>query len=154
MKRRAKRSPHARYTPAGRDGIGRLELTRPEKLNATDDDSVDDLDRAATLAGRDEKARAVIVRGRGRAFCTGIDLSALAGDRLGGDWFRRWDVALAKIESIPVATIAAIQGPCLGAACRSPSAATCASRARKRPSASPPSATASSPASPPTACRA
>ena len=114
MKRRAKRSPHARYTPAGRDGIGRLELTRPEKLNATDDDLVDDLDRAATLAGRDEKARAVIVRGRGRAFCTGIDLSALAGDRLGGDWFRRWDVALAKIESIPVATIAAIQGPCLG----------------------------------------
>ena len=55
MKRRAKRSPHARYTPAGRDGIGRLELTRPEKLNATDDDSVDDLDRAATRAARDRK---------------------------------------------------------------------------------------------------
>src|SRR5881397_2614980 len=114
MKPRARRFPHARYTPAGQDGIGHLELTRPEKLNATDDDSVDDLDRAATLAARDEKARAVIVRGRGRAFCTGIDLSALAGDRLGADWFRRWDVALAKIESMPVATIAAIQGPCLG----------------------------------------
>ncbi|TMB46269.1 MAG: hypothetical protein E6J60_16585, partial [Deltaproteobacteria bacterium] len=83
MKPRARRSPHARYTPAGQDGIGHLELTRPEKLNATDDDSVDDLDRAATRAARDRKARAIIVRGLGRAFCTGIDLSALAGDRLG-----------------------------------------------------------------------
>src|SRR6266581_846982 len=86
MKPRARRSPHARYTPAGQDGIGHLELTRPEKLNATDDDSVGDLDRAATRAARDRKARAIIVRGLGRAFCTGIDLSA----------------------------VAAIQGPCLG----------------------------------------
>src|SRR5438094_7979942 len=114
MKPRARRSPHARYTPAGQDGIGHLELTRPEKLNATDDDSVDDLDRAATRAVRDRKARAIIVCGRGRAFCTGIDLAALASDRLGADWFRRWEVALAKIEAIPVATVAAIQGPCLG----------------------------------------
>src|SRR5881628_2189884 len=114
MKPRAKRVPHAQYAPANADGIGRLELSRPEKLNATDDDSVGDLDRAATLAVRDRKARAIIVSGRGRAFGTGIDLAALAGDRLKADWFRRWEVALAKIESIPVATVAAIQGPCLG----------------------------------------
>lgn len=113
-KRGSGRAPHAAYTRAGADGIGRLTLTRPQKLNATDDDSVDDLDRAATLAARDAKARAIIVGGEGRAFCTGIDLSALAGDRLRADWFRRWDVALAKIEAIPVATVAAIQGPCLG----------------------------------------
>ena len=111
---RARRSAHARYVPAGDDGIGRLELTRPEKLNATDDDSVDDLDRAATRAGRDARARAIVVSGRGRAFGTGIDLAALAGGRLGADWFERWDVALAKIEAIPVATVAAIQGHCLG----------------------------------------
>jgi enoyl-CoA hydratase len=113
-KSRARRSSHAQYTPAGRDGIGRIELTRPEKLNATDDESVDDLDRAATLATRDGKARAVVVAGRGRAFCTGIDLAALAGGRLGADWFRRWEVALAKIEAVPVPTVAAIRGPCLG----------------------------------------
>jgi enoyl-CoA hydratase/carnithine racemase len=114
MKRASKRSPHAAYTPAGADGIGRLELTRPEKLNATDDESVGDLDRAATRAARDAKARAIIVSGRGRAFCAGIDLAALAGGHLKADWFRRWEVALAKIEAIPVATVAAIQGPCLG----------------------------------------
>jgi enoyl-CoA hydratase/carnithine racemase len=108
------RDPHARYVPAGEDGIGRLELTRPEKLNATDDHSVDDLGRAATRAARDRNARAVVVAGQGRAFCTGIDLAALAGERLGADWFRRWDTALAEIESIPVATVAAVQGPCLG----------------------------------------
>jgi len=109
-----RRAPHAQYAPAGEDGIGRLTLTRPEKLNATDDDSVNDLARAATQATRDRDARAIIVAGAGRAFCTGIDLSALAGDRLGADWFRRWDAALATIEAIPVATVAAIQGPCLG----------------------------------------
>ena len=114
MKRPVKRSPRAVYTPAARDGIGRLELTRADKLNATDDASVDDLDRAATRALRDAKARAVIVSGRGRAFCAGIDLAALAGDDLQADWFRRWDVALAKIEAIPVPTVAAIQGACLG----------------------------------------
>ena len=74
---RPRRSPHAEYTPADADGIGILELTRPEKLNATDDDSVRDLDRAATQAMRDRKARAIVVRGRGRAFCTGIDLSLI-----------------------------------------------------------------------------
>jgi enoyl-CoA hydratase/carnithine racemase len=111
---KTRRPPHAQYSPADADGIGRLTLTRPEKLNATDDESVDDLDRAATQATRDRKARAVIVAGAGRAFCAGIDLAALAGDRLGPDWFRRWDVALAKIEAIPVATVAAVQGPCLG----------------------------------------
>ncbi len=114
MKYHPKRSPHAQYTPAGKDGIGWLELTRPDKLNATDDDSVDDLGRAAAIASRDRQARAIVVRGRGRAFCAGIDLSALAGDRLRDNWFRRWEVALAKIESIPVATIAAIHGSCLG----------------------------------------
>jgi enoyl-CoA hydratase/carnithine racemase len=114
MKPLTERSPHAVYTPAGDDGIGWLELTRPEKLNATDDDSVGDLDRAATLAGRDRRVRAIVVRGRGRAFCAGIDLSALAQGRLGARWFRRWDKALAKIEALPVATVAAIRGPCLG----------------------------------------
>src|SRR4051812_7465440 len=106
--------PHATYTPAGEDGIGRLELARPEKLNATDDQSVRDLDRAATQAQRDGRARAVIVGGRGRAFCTGIDLDALARDGLPASWFRRWELTLAKIEAIPVPTVAAIQGPCLG----------------------------------------
>src|SRR5262245_7834195 len=110
----AKGAPHAEYVPADADGIGVLELTRPEKLNATDDDSLRDLDRAAARAVRDRRARAVIMRGRGRAFCTGIDLAALAGNRLPADWFRRWEIALAKIEAIPVATVAAIQGPCLG----------------------------------------
>ncbi len=111
---KTKRAPHAEYTPADADGVGCLELTRPEKLNATDDDSLRDLDRAAAHAGRDRRARAIIVRGRGRAFSTGIDLAALAGDRLPADWFRRWEVALARIEAITVATVAAIQGPCLG----------------------------------------
>jgi enoyl-CoA hydratase len=110
----ARRAVHAEYTAAGADGIGRLELTRPEKLNATDDAFVTHLARAVARAARDRKARAIVVSARGRAFCTGIDLAALAGDRLKPDWFRRWDETLARLEAIPVPTVAAIQGPCLG----------------------------------------
>jgi enoyl-CoA hydratase/carnithine racemase len=58
------------------------------------------------------RARAIIVSGQGRAFCTGIDLSSLSGDRLRADWFRRWDVVLAKIDEAPHAALTT----CLSAA--------------------------------------
>jgi enoyl-CoA hydratase/carnithine racemase len=107
-------APHARYLPAGSDRIGRLALSRPSKLNATDDTTLRDLAAAVDAAAADRAARAVIVAGEGRAFCAGIDLAALARDALPGDWFRRWDETLTRLERIAAGTVAAIQGACLG----------------------------------------
>jgi enoyl-CoA hydratase/carnithine racemase len=114
MSRPANAERHARYESADATGIAQLRFTRPEKLNATDDASVDHLAEAIEAAWADAAARAVVVAGEGRAFCVGIDLAALAGDAIPETWFRRWEEALARLEALPAPTVAAIRGPCLG----------------------------------------
>lgn len=62
-----------------------IVLNRPEKLNAVRMSSLDELEAALDDADADDAIRAVVVTGRGRAFCAGTDLSD--GFRLptGGD---------------------------------------------------------------------
>ena len=59
-----------------RDGIMTLSLNRPEKLNAIDNELSHALREAMHTAGEDASVRAVVLRGNGRAFCAGRDLSA------------------------------------------------------------------------------
>ena len=54
-----------------------LTLNRPEKRNALNDGLVAALKRALQDADADERLRAIIIRGAGRDFCSGADLSAL-----------------------------------------------------------------------------
>ena len=56
-----------------RDGIARLTLNRPEKLNAFHLPMYHEIRRALALAADDERVRVVILRGAGRAFCVGRD---------------------------------------------------------------------------------
>lgn len=56
------------------DGIARLTLNRPDKLNAFDADMHDALYAAFERAGRDDGVRAILLTGAGRAFCAGQDL--------------------------------------------------------------------------------
>lgn len=56
------------------DGIARLTLNRPDKLNAFDADMHDALYAAFDRAGRDDGVRAILLTGAGRAFCAGQDL--------------------------------------------------------------------------------
>jgi enoyl-CoA hydratase/carnithine racemase len=107
-------APHVRYQPADGEGIGRLTLSRPSKLNATDDTTLRHLAEAVDAASADAAVRALVVAGEGRALCAGIDLAALARDAIPDDWFRRWDETLLRLERMPAATVAAIRGPCLG----------------------------------------
>jgi enoyl-CoA hydratase/carnithine racemase len=58
------------------DGILTITLDRPEQLNAFTVTMADELVDAFERAGRDDDVRAVVVTGRGRAFCAGMDLSA------------------------------------------------------------------------------
>jgi len=56
------------------DGIARIVLNRPERLNAINTQLVADL-RAAVVAANDDAAvRVLILSGAGRAFCAGYDL--------------------------------------------------------------------------------
>ena len=57
--------------------IRTLTLNRPEKRNALNDALVDALKTALREADEDDDLRAVVIRGAGKDFCSGADLSAL-----------------------------------------------------------------------------
>ncbi len=59
------------------DGILTLTLNRPDKRNALNEDLVKELKAAFTEADNHGELRAVVVRGAGKDFCSGADLSSL-----------------------------------------------------------------------------
>lgn len=65
----------------GEDGIAVLTLDRPQVLNAFDATMQRELLEVFDRTDADDDVRAVVVTGRGRAFCAGADLSS------GGDTF-------------------------------------------------------------------
>lgn len=52
-------------------------LNRPEKRNALNDSLVNSLKNALRKAGTSESLRAILIKGAGKDFCSGADLSAL-----------------------------------------------------------------------------
>jgi enoyl-CoA hydratase/carnithine racemase len=58
------------------DGVLTLTLDRPDQLNSFTVAMADDLEHAYDRASADDDVAAVVVTGRGRAFCAGMDLSA------------------------------------------------------------------------------
>lgn len=115
------------------DGVSVLWLSRPDKLNALHRPLWDDIPAAVAELDADDATRVIVLAGRGKAFCAGIDLidhaPALAG---GGSISGRGDSAVAKrralyddiqryqrtascFESTDKPVIAAVQGACLGA---------------------------------------
>lgn len=64
------------------DGVMAITLNRPEKLNAIDTSMAKALLAALQRADRSSVVRAVILRGQGRAFCTGRDVSEPPNDEI------------------------------------------------------------------------
>jgi enoyl-CoA hydratase/carnithine racemase len=56
------------------DGVRVVTLNRPHRLNAIVPELLDDLVSALRAADRDPDIRAVVLTGKGRAFCSGDDL--------------------------------------------------------------------------------
>lgn len=59
------------------DYVLTVTLNRPEKRNALNDALIDDLKAALREADADDNLRVVIIKGAGKDFCSGADLSAL-----------------------------------------------------------------------------
>jgi len=61
-------------TSRPRDGVLRIELNRPDRLNAMTAGMVEQLHAALTEAETDPRCRIVVLTGAGRGFCAGLDL--------------------------------------------------------------------------------
>src|SRR5579863_9519160 len=74
------------------NGVGRLTLNRPERLNAIGATMLQELAEAARWFDSHRELRVVIVSGAGRAFCAGADLqdaSAAASSAEPRSWLYR-----------------------------------------------------------------
>jgi enoyl-CoA hydratase/carnithine racemase len=62
-----------------------LKLNRPEKYNAVTETMLIEIEKAYDLFSKDDRVRAVVVTGAGKAFCVGADLdigfSGLIGNK-------------------------------------------------------------------------
>ena len=94
--------------------VARLTLNRPEVLNAGDPAWVADLTAAVAAVAARPELRVAVITGAGRAFCTGVDLTALAGGAMPLPQFVAWEEAMTAIERLPLPFVAAINGHCLG----------------------------------------
>ena len=100
------------YDVAG--GVATITLDRPAVLNALDTDLAAALAERAERAAADESVFAVIVRGNGRAFCSGMDRTALAGGTIGEPFYRAWIRALNALEDMPKVSAAVLHGYSIG----------------------------------------
>jgi enoyl-CoA hydratase len=91
-----------------------IALNRPEKLNALDLPLVAALEDAAEQVAGDPAVEIVVVRGRGRAFCAGLDLDMYAADGMSMEFYRRQEAGFRVLETMGKPVIAAIHGYWLG----------------------------------------
>lgn len=71
---------HAAGEPGVASAFGEIVLDRPAKRNALSAGMLDALVRAAGELAQDERVRAIVLRGEGKAFCAGFDLSVCVDD--------------------------------------------------------------------------
>lgn len=61
------------------DHVGIITLNRPEQFNTFNRALAEELCRALEGMEQDEDVRVVVIRGSGKAFCTGIDITEFSG---------------------------------------------------------------------------
>jgi enoyl-CoA hydratase len=103
-----------------RNGIGYVAVNRPEKLNALNRKTMDELHDCFQEIERDDEVRAVILTGAGeKAFVGGADINELAVQTPveGKELSRRGQKILDLIEQLGKPVIAAVNGYALGGGC-------------------------------------
>jgi len=97
-----------------RDGVATLTLNRPDVLNAIHNDLVAELADHAEAAARDPNVWVVVVRGTGRAFCSGMDRKALSAGKIGEAFYRHWIRGLNCLEDMDKLVVGVLHGYSIG----------------------------------------
>lgn len=117
------------------DGVALVTLDRPDRLNAMGNEMGRQFDRVMVDIAQNEDVRAVVLTGRGRAFCAGADMERLSGfaeskgesaqlpiageprgvfKALGGTAPPEVLTRYNSPQALPQPAIAAVNGPCVG----------------------------------------
>ncbi len=104
----------ATVTYAVKEGVGWITLNRPTVLNALNTDLAAALADHAEAAAADPGVTLVVVRGAGRAFCSGMDRTALAAGAISEPFYRHWIRALNCLEDMPKIALAVLHGHSIG----------------------------------------
>jgi 2-(1,2-epoxy-1,2-dihydrophenyl)acetyl-CoA isomerase len=104
--------------------MARIELNRPEALNAWNAQSGEDLLAALRSVAADEAVRAVVITGAGRAFSSGADLKDISTEttpdgrpNVYKTLTERYHPIMHAIREMPKPVLAAVNGPAVGIGC-------------------------------------
>jgi len=103
------------------DGVGLIQLNRPEKMNAIGALTRKQLGEAIKQVEKDDAVRVVVLTGSGRAFCSGADVTEMVQDGgmrtpedVGNVLRNEYMPMLTRLRTMPKPVIAAMNGPAVG----------------------------------------
>jgi len=100
------------------DGVGKINLNRPEQLNAISFSMAEELKRAVENVAWRSDVKVLLFSGAGRAFCAGYDVTTPRSGRTPREKMRdavQVSSALDAIRSAPVVRVAQLHGHVVGA---------------------------------------
>ena len=104
-----------------RDGVVTLTLNRPAQFNALSEELLAELQAALDSIAADDRVRAVVIAGAGKAFCAGHDLKQMRANH-GKEYmqalFRQCGKVMMTITRMPQPVIARIHGIATAAGCQ------------------------------------
>jgi len=109
-----------------RDGVARLTLNRPDKLNSFNVAMHEEVREALALVAADRSVRALVLTGAGRGFCAGQDLSdrsvapGAAAPDLGESIEKYYGPLVLALRRLPIPVICAVNGVAAGAGANIP----------------------------------
>ena len=91
-----------------------IELDRPDSLNSFSKELRLDLHRAISTASDDNAVRVIVIKGSGRGFCAGADLSEGLDDSVENQLKEEYKPILMAIHDSPKTVIAQVHGSAAG----------------------------------------
>lgn len=103
-----------------KEGVATLSLNRPEVYNALNDEITYELQDAWKQIAKDDLVRVVVLTGEGKAFCSGQDLKAGAGQEKRSfmdSLHKRYNPIIKAMRNLPKPIICRLNGVAAGAGC-------------------------------------